>query len=702
MPKLTIDGIEIEVEQGTSVIQAAEMLGIEIPRFCYHDRLSVAANCRMCLVEIKGGPPKPAASCAVACGEGMEVITNSEMVHKARKGVMEFLLINHPLDCPICDQGGECDLQDQAMAYGYDRTRYAESKRSVKDKELGPIVKTVMTRCIQCTRCVRFCEEIGGTNDLGLINRGEDVEVGPYIEKNLATELSGNLVDICPVGALTSKPYAFSARPWELRKTPSIDVLDAVGSNIRVDSRGGEVMRILPRLHEGINEEWISDKTRHAAPDGLKMRRLDKAYVKNAKGKLEASSWDDALTATAKKLTSVKGSEIGALTGDLSDCESIFALKSLMKGLKSGHMDCRVDGAVFDPTHKCGTIMNSSIEGIEDADAILLIGVNPRKDAAMVNARIRKAYVHNQTPVGLIGDIPDLNYPFETLGENVSDIDLFMKAKDGFAKRFKAAKKPMIIVGMAAFQREDGLAVHHKLYELAQKFKVVREGWNGFNVLHQAASRVGALELGFVPTKKSDLGFHGMIEAVQKGKIKALYLQNVDSFNIRNVFGDDVFIIYQGHHGDAGAHAADIILPSAAYTEKNGTYINTEGRVQQALKAVSPLGDAREDWTILRALAERCGVDLPFNNLVELRTHMQKSHKAFKTLDTLPDVAWEEFASAGKQIKIGDDPLINMITDFYQTDPISRASVTMGKCSDLNLMGTNNDMSDDDASVAAE
>lgn len=700
MPKLTIDGIEIEVEPGTSIIQAAEMLGIEIPRFCYHDRLSVAANCRMCLVEVTPGPPKPQASCALACAEGMEVKTNSEMVHKARKGVMEFLLINHPLDCPICDQGGECDLQDQAMAYGYDRSRYAETKRSVKDKELGPIVKTVMTRCIQCTRCVRFCEEIGGTNDLGVMNRGEDAEIGPFIEKNLATELSGNLVDICPVGALTSKPNAFQARPWELRKTPSIDVTDAVGSNIRIDSRGGAVMRILPRLNEEVNEEWISDKTRHVV-DGLKMRRLDRPYVKNAKGTLEAVSWETALETAAAKIKEYKSNEIGALSGDLVDCESVYALKSLMTSLKLGNMDCRVDGAQFDVTHSCGYTMNGGIEAIEEADAILLVGVDPRKDAAMVNARIRKAWVHNKTPIAVIGEAPNLNYPFELLGDNPTDLEDFLKTKNGFAAKFLKAKKPMLIAGMGAFQREDGFAIHHALYNFAIKAKLIKDNWNGFNVLHQAAARVGALKIGFVPQKKSDLDFSGMISAAQKGKLKLLYLNGVDSFNIRSVFGDDVFIIYQGHHGDAGAHAADIILPGAAYTEKDSTYINTEGRVQQANRAVFPLGDAKEDWKIIRALADYCGVELGFNTLAEIRSRMEKAQPIFKTLEQKSHFEWTEFASDGKNVKIGNAPFVNLIADFYMSDPIARASDTMKKCSTLYSEHSDIEM-DDDTTVAAE
>lgn len=680
MPKLTIDGIEIEVEPGTSIIQAAELLGIEIPRFCYHERLSVAANCRMCLVEVKGGPPKPVASCAMACADGMEVHTQSEMVHKARKGVMEFLLINHPLDCPICDQGGECDLQDQAVSYGYDRSRYTETKRSVKDKELGPIVKTVMTRCIQCTRCVRFCSEIGGTDDLGLINRGEDVEIGPFIEKNLATELSGNLVDLCPVGALTSKPYAFNARPWELQKTQSIDVMDAVGSNIRVDVRGCEVMRILPRLHEDVNEEWISDKTRHVV-DGLKKRRLDRPYVKNEKtGKLEACSWDDALGRAASAMTGVKPDEVAALAGDLVEAESVYALKKLMEGMKVGNMDCRVDGALFDASKRGNYIFNSSIAGIEDADAILLIGVDPRKEAPMINARIRKAYVDNNVKVGLIGEAFDNNYPVETVGEGPEDIQSFIKAKSGFAKTLKNAKKPMVIVGMGAFQREDGYAVHALMNDVIKTYKLINKDWNGFNVLHQAAGRVGALDLKFVPATKKAKDFHGILAAAKRGSVKVLYLHGVDSFDVRSVVGDDCFVIYQGHHGDAGAHAADLILPGCAYTEKDGVYVNTEGRVQVAHRAVSPLGEAKTDWKIIRALAEACRVDLPFNNLIELREALVKEFPVFAEIDKVSAGDIDIVADAGK---LSDAAFVNFIVNAYQTDPISRASSVMAECAQV-------------------
>ncbi|HEU0117676.1 MAG TPA: NADH-quinone oxidoreductase subunit NuoG, partial [Alphaproteobacteria bacterium] len=495
MPKLTIDGIELEVAAGTSVLQACEQLGIEVPRFCYHDKLSVPANCRMCLVEIEK-TPKPIASCAMPCNDGMIVHTDSPMVTKARKGVMEMLLINHPLDCPICDQGGECDLQDQAMGYGFDRSRYDENKRAVKDKDLGPLVKTVMTRCIHCTRCVRFSEEIGGTPELGGLFRGEKMEIS-NLNHALTSELSGNLIDICPVGALTNKPLAFEVRPWELQKTESIDVMDAVGSNIRVDARGGEVMRILPCLNEDVNEEWISDKTRFAC-DGLMRQRLDKPYVRKD-GKLRPASWPEAFTAIAAKLKDVAGGRIAAIAGDLADCESMFALKSLLQNLGSPNMDCRQDGADYDVSSRAAYIMNSGIAGIEQADAVLLIGTNPRAEGVMVNARIRKRWLKGGMRVGMIGTQVDLGYPYRHLGNSASVIADLIAGKNEFAKILQNAKKPMVIVGAGAMAGKDGAALQTSVRELAEKFNMVRDDWNGFNVLQLAASRVGGLDLGFVP-----------------------------------------------------------------------------------------------------------------------------------------------------------------------------------------------------------
>ena len=659
MPKLKINNIEVEVAQGTSIIQAAEQLGIEIPRFCYHDKLSVPANCRMCLVEVKGGPPKPQASCALACADNMEVFTDSEMVHKARKGVMEFLLINHPLDCPICDQGGECDLQDQAVAYGFDRSRYFEAKRAVKDKELGPLIETNMTRCIQCTRCVRFASEIAGVDDLGLLNRGEDVEIGTYISKAVDTELSGNLADVCPVGALLNKPYSFSARPWELRKVESVDVMDAVGSNIRIDVRGNEVMRVLPRLNESINEEWIADKTRYAY-DGLKTQRLDRPYVRR-NGKLQECSWEEAFIFTVQKLKTFQGAEIAALAGDLVDVESTYALRDFMRSLGSNMMDCRVDGAQIDVSNAAGYRFNTTIAGLEQADAIILVGTNPRTEAPMVNARIRKAWLNKRTPVYVIGERLDLNYPYTYLGAGPESLD----------KMDIKAERPALILGMSALRNADGPAI----LALARKKAVVRDDWNGFNLLHTAAGRMGALMVGFTPPQ----GQFSM-----KG-IKAWYLLGVDSQEVNDHMIDkDAFVIYQGHHGDAGAQRADVIFPGVAYPEKNALYVNTEGRVQMAYQATTPLGQAKEDWKILRALSEVIGNPLPYNTQSELRTRLAKEFPAFAKIGDITPVAWGDFGKAGE---IKTKAFGTVVQNYYQTDPISRASVTMAECVEAFVKG---------------
>lgn len=676
MPKLKINDVEIEVAPGTSILQAAESLGIEIPRFCYHDRLSVPANCRMCLVEVSPGPPKPQASCALACADGMSVKTDSDMVKKARKGVMEMLLINHPLDCPICDQGGECDLQDQAVAYGFDRSRYYESKRAVVDKNLGPLVKTVMTRCIQCTRCVRFSDEIAGTPDLGLFNRGEDVEIGPFVEKACATELSGNLVDICPVGALTSKPYAFSARPWELRKTETIDVMDAVGSNIRVDSRGTEVMRVLPRLHEGVNEEWISDRTRHAI-DGLKKARLDRPWIRDEKsGKLRESTWEEAFTLISARLRPLAGSEIGAIAGELCDIESMVALKDLMGALGSGNLDCRTDGAHFDPSARAGYIFNSGIGGIERADAILLVGTNPRVEATMVNARIRKAWLNNRVPIGLIGEAVDLGYPYTRVGAGPREMESLLRGTNAFADRLARAERPMIILGSGAFLRPDGSAIQALARDMADHFGIVREGWNGFNILQLAASRVGALDIGFLPSRGA-MDIHAMLEGTRNGKIKALYLLGVDEFDVRAATGWQTFVIYQGHHGDSGAARADVILPGAAYTEKDALYVNTEGRVQMARRAVFPPGQAREDWAILRVVSESLGRSLPYDSLDSLRRRIVAQWPHLGDVDVQGPSPWIPF---GRKGPISDAAFISPVRNFYMTNAVCRASETMAEC----------------------
>jgi len=673
MPKLTIDGTEIEVEAGTSILQACEQLGIEIPRFCFHDRLSVPANCRMCLVEMERSP-KPIASCAMPAGDGMVIHTNSEVVHKARKGVMEFLLINHPLDCPICDQGGECDLQDQAMAYGFDRSRFAENKRAVKEKYLGPLIKTFMTRCIHCTRCIRFADEIAGVPELGATGRSEHMEVGTYIEMAITTELSGNLIDICPVGALTSKPYAFSARPWELKRTETIDVMDAVGSNIRVDSRGSEIMRALPRLHEDVNEEWISDKTRFAY-DGLKRQRLDRPYVRRD-GKLQPASWPEAFGAIAQAMEGLDGSSIAAIAGDLCDVESMYALKGLMSAVGSANIDCRQDGSKLAGGSRAGYIFNSGIAGIEQADAILIVGSNPRWEAAMVNARIRKRWMRGGLKVGVIGPQVDLTYRYDYLGAGPDSLKALADGSIDFAETLKSAERPMLILGQGALARDDGGQVLAAARSLADQVGMIKDDWNGFNVLHQAAGRVGGLDIGFVPGE-AGRDVAGILAGAQDGSVKLVWLLGADEIDTAPL--SDAFVVYQGHHGDRGAHAADVVLPGAAYTEKNATYVNTEGRVQHAKMAVFPLGDAREDWTIVRAFSQQVGHTLPYDDLHQLRRKLAKDHPIFEQVDSLQQAEWQPFGEDGE---MGSAPFASSIETFYMTDPISRASITMAKCLD--------------------
>jgi NADH-quinone oxidoreductase subunit G len=671
MPKITVDGIALEVEAGLTVLQACELAGVEIPRFCYHERLSVAGNCRMCLVEMEKAP-KPIASCAMPVGDGMVIKTDTPLVKKARQGVMEFLLINHPLDCPICDQGGECDLQDQAMAYGFDRSRYQENKRAVADKYLGPLVKTVMTRCIHCTRCVRFITEVAGVEELGAVGRGEHLEITTFVEKALTSELSANIIDLCPVGALTSKPYAFAARPWELTKTESIDVLDAVGSNIRVDSRGREVMRILPRLNEDVNEEWISDKTRFAC-DGLKRQRLDRPYVRRD-GKLKPASWSEALTAVADRLKATPAGRIGAIAGDLADMEAMVALKDLMTGLGVANLDCRQDGAALDAACRAGYLFNSTIAGIERADAILIVGSNPRIEAPVLNSRIRKRWLTGKLKVGVIGPQADLTYKTEYLGAGPDTLKQVADGAHGFAGLLKAASHPMIIVGQGALIRRDGAAVLGLAREVAERCGLVKDGWNGFNILHTAAARVGGLELGFLPGA-GGRDVTGMLDAASSGALDVLYLLGADEIDMSRL--GKAFVIYQGHHGDAGAHRADVILPGAAYTEKSGTYINTEGRVQQTQLASFPPGDAREDWAILRALSELAGKRLPYDNLTQLRARMMQIAPRFGRLGAVEPASWGAFGAEGA---VDAAPFRSPIENFYMTDPISRASETMAEC----------------------
>ncbi len=675
MPKLTIDDQEIEVESGTVIIQAAERLGIEIPRFCYHERLAIAGNCRMCLVEVSPGPPKPQASCALPCSDGMVVKTNTPMVKKAREGVMEFLLINHPLDCPICDQGGECDLQDQAMAYGTGISRYKEHKRSVEDKYMGPIVKTEMTRCIHCTRCIRFATEIAGVPELGAFGRGEHMEVGTYVEKALSSELSGNLVDLCPVGALTSRPYAFAARPWDLTKTETIDVLDAVGSNIRVDSRGEAVLRILPRVNEDINEEWISDKTRHAC-DGLRVQRLDRPYIRGNDGKLKEASWEDALALVAKKMREFKPNEIAALSGNLACAESVMALRDVLDSLGIASRDCRQDGAMFDTSNRANYLFNTTIAGIEQADVIILIGANPRKEAALVNARIRKAYLGGGLNIYSVGSADNFNYPVHQLGNDpriLSDIAL---GNHQLANILAEAKNPVIIVGTAALARADGVAIFSVAKFIAEKYGVIKDGWNGFNILHHAAGRVGALDLGFVPAE-GGRNIAEIFTGCASGEVKMVYLLGADEFDM-GLLGN-AFVVYQGSHGDDGAHRADVIFPGATYTEKEATYVNMEGRVQRTKRAVFPVGQAKEDWKVVRALSDSLASSLTYNSVEQLRVRMEQAAPHFARIGEIIHVQPEVGIQKPKTL-MTSEPFDDFILNFYMTDPISRASKTMAEC----------------------
>jgi NADH-quinone oxidoreductase subunit G len=655
MPKVKIDGVEIEVPQGATVLQACELAGKEIPRFCYHERLSIAGNCRMCLVEVKPGPPKPQASCALPAADGQEISTMSPQVKKAREGVMEFLLINHPLDCPICDQGGECDLQDQAMAYGRGHSRFAENKRAVTEKYMGPVVKTIMTRCIQCTRCVRFAEEVAGVEEIGAIGRGENMEITSYLEGAVTSELSGNVVDLCPVGALVSKPYSFEARPWELRKVPGIDVMDAVGTNIRIDHRFREVMRALPRLNEDVNEEWANDKTRHCV-DGLVRNRLDRPWVRRD-GKLRPASWDEAFAAIAERLQGASGEQVAGIAGDLQDLESIYALKALLHASGSTLHECRQDGASFDVSGPAAYRFNATIAGIETAPVILLVGTNPRWEAPLVNTRIRKA-VKRGAKVFRIGPPVDLTYPVNELGNDLAALGRLPKeVSEAFAGKEGAA----VIVGMGAL-RTPGV------YEAARAAAAALGA--GFNLLHTAASRVGALDLGFV----SDGGLDAL--RARAGGLKALFLLGADEFD--SAAFADTFTVYIGTHGDRGVRHADVVLPGAAYTEKHGIYVNLEGRVQLSEFAVHPPGEAREDWTILRALSDVLGKTLPFDTLSQLRAAIaaevpRLGVPGLSPVDPLP-------AFAGTAPSVSGE-IIYPIEDFYLTNPIARASPTLQRCS---------------------
>ena len=666
MPKLKVDGVEIEVPQGATVLQACELAGKEIPRFCYHERLAIAGNCRMCLVEVKPGPPKPQASCALPAADNQEIFTNTPMVKKAREGVMEFLLINHPLDCPICDQGGECDLQDQAMAYGRGHNRFRENKRAVGEKYMGPVVKTIMTRCIHCTRCIRFMEQVAGVEDLGAIGRGEDMEITSYLERALGSELSGNVVDLCPVGALTSKPYAFDARPWELTKTPAIDVMDAVGTNIRLDSRGREVLRALPRLNEDVNEEWASDKTRHAV-DGLTRNRLDRPWVREG-GKLRAAGWDEAFAAIASVAAKARGS-VAAVAGDLVDVETMYAAKRLVNALGSDLLEGRQAGIAYDASNLAAVNFNTTIGGIETADVILLVGTNPRWEASLVNTRIRKAG-RAGAKLFAIGPEVDLAYRVEWLG---NDLSLLQKLPKAVTEAFKGAARPAVIVGGAALKVPGAQAGS---LALVKTLNLIRPGaapdggdWNGYNVLHTAAARTGSLMLGYAQPQ----GMATLVEA----KPKLLFLLGADETDLAPFAKS--FKVYIGHHGDRGAHGADVILPAAAYTEKHGIHVNLEGRVQYSEKAVDPPGDAREDWSILRALSDVLGVTLPFDSFHELRERLFTDYPAFAEPGLLR-FEWAPPKLDAPKIPAGTE-ISYPIKDFYLTNPIARSSPTLQRCS---------------------
>jgi NADH-quinone oxidoreductase subunit G len=677
MTKLIVDGKEIDVPPEYTLLQACEAAGAEIPRFCFQERLSIAGNCRMCLIEVVG-MPKPQASCAMGVrdlppnrdGTPKIINTKSPMVRKAREGVMEFLLINHPLDCPICDQGGECDLQDQAMAYGVDSSRYRENKRAVEDKYIGVLVKTIMNRCIHCTRCVRFSTEVAGVPELGAIGRGEDMEITTYLEQAMTSELQGNVVDLCPVGALTSKPYAFAARPWELNKTESIDVMDAVGCAIRIDTRGREVMRILPRVNDDVNEEWISDKTRHVV-DGLRAQRLDQPYIREG-GQLYPASWREAFDAIAARVKSTQAKRLGAMVGDLAAVEEIFALKDLMTRLGAVDLDCRQDGAELDPKRGRATyLFNATIAGIEKADALLLVGTNPRREAAVLNARIRKRWRMGNFPIGFIGRRADLTYPYDYLGAGPDTLADVVSGLNPFGATLKKAEHPLVIVGQGALTRPDGAAVGSLAAQLALGGK---DDWNGYCVLHTAASRVGALDLGFVPGS----GGRNAAAMAKPGALDVLFLLGADEIDV----APGAFVVYIGTHGDQGAHRADVILPGAAYPEKSGIYVNTEGRVQMAGRASFPPGDAREDWAILRALSDLLGHKLPYDSLNALRQALFTAHPHLQRLDQIAPGSRADIGGLAAQAGKTDRAVFTtVIDDFYLTNPIARASAIMAECS---------------------
>ncbi len=682
MPKLTIDGREIEVEAGTTVLQAARRLDTEIPVFCYHERLDIAGNCRMCLVEQKGAP-KPIASCAMPVMDGMEIFTNTEKVRKAREGVLEFLLMHHPLDCPVCDQGGECDLQDITMAYGRGESRYDEAKRAIPQKQMGPIVKTYMTRCIHCTRCVRLADRVGGETELGGVSRGENVEITTYLDSTIKSEFSGNLIDVCPVGALTSAPYAHKGRPWELRRTNSIDVMDAVGSNISVHTNGMKVRRVQPRVHEAINEEWLSDKSRYVC-DALSVQRLDTPYIRE-KGKLRPASFSEAFRKIVLKLKKTNPDRIAALAGPFADCESMLALKQLMTNIGSPHLSLVDPIAQMKFKSRSHYLFNTTIQGIEEADAVLIIGANIRRDASLVMARLRKRYLKGGLDVAYLGgDLDkdrDLTIKYQNLGDDISTLDDLNAGKHAFTKTLKSAKRPMIILGSDALARKDREAIFASCAEMVDTFKLAKKDWQPFNILHTDASTVGGLDLGFMPQSK---GFNKeKIEAgCDSGEIEVLYLLGADD-DVCPVKTKTAFKIYQGHHGDSGAMNADVVLPGAAYTEKEGTYVNMEGRVQRTHVALAPPGEAKEDWRIIRALSDDLAKEeicetLPYDSLDEIREALIKVNPLFDMEDEVLFTEWKSVTKANK--KVLAKPFAPSPFEYYMSNTLTRHSATMAKC----------------------
>ena len=684
MPKIIINGKEIEFEKGMTVLQACELADIEIPRFCYHEKLSIAGNCRMCLVEMEKSP-KPIASCAMPAAEGMNIKTNTTLVEKARKGVMEFLLANHPLDCPVCDQGGECDLQDQSLYYGVDKSRFLENKRNVKEKYMGPLIKTQMTRCIHCTRCVRFATEVAGIPEIGAIGRGENMEITTYLEKSMESELSANVIDLCPVGALTSKPYAFEARPWELKKTESIDVMDAVGSNIRVDTYNWEVKRILPRLNNEINEEWISDKTRYSC-DGLTKQRLDVPYIKKD-NKLQKSSWDEAINLIIEKIQSIKPEEIAGHIGDMTNLENALAFKKLFNFLKSSNLEFREKKIYINPAEKRNYIFNSSIKGIEESDLILLIGTNPRHEATILNARIRKAFVQNNVAIYSLGNPGELTYDYKIIGNKTDDIKKILNNDHEFSKKILSAKKPIIIIGESALELKSGKYIFEEIKNFLIKNNFINKNWNALNILIQNASTVGLMDLKILPNKEeNDFTF---FDNLDKKKFKLLYLLGSDNFDFKK---DNEFIIYQGSHGDRGADIADVILPGATYTEQNGLYANLEGRIQECKKASYPIGEALEDWKIFNLILKKLGNKNNLSNFEELRKEVLSALPNFLKINELPNQT--EILNKNILTNFESEEILIKELDYFYTNSISRSSKTMSECRQINkkakLDGTNN------------